>query len=284
MVPYQVEVEDDATASLGADDVALRVAEALSSAFSIDASPIFTAYEAAMSGADADCPNYYDYDGSQYWYDECTSEAGVSFSGYAFYILYDEYESDGVVYDGAALYGVGATSADGEELSFGGSATWYQARPPGIDEDSPDWYLYTANQLQGGFSWSGEDAPDWLAAGQSPDLYALTAWMPSYDLRYVYIDGSIGASGGGVTVFDGLTLYSENVMTSCPNEPYGGMSVRDEQGEWYDVVFHGPAEFESEVDASLCDGCGDLYFHGALLGEVCADFSPLTDWEISPWS
>lgn len=283
--PYVVETPDDAQPSLGTADLELLVADAVARAWTIEATPLFAAYTAVMESADGGCPNYYEQDGNQYWYDECTSEAGAEFSGYAFYYGYDHTLIDGLVYDGGALYGVGsATAPDGSRLEFGGSATAYRAWPDGVAEDAPEFYVYAANQIQGGFAWDGPDAPAWLAAEHAPDLIAQSYYVPAYDGRYVALDGSLGSDADTATVFDTFTLWSDNLITWCPNEPYGSISVRDAEGEWYDILFHGPEAYESEVDESLCDGCGDAWFHGQQLGLVCGDFSTLTDWGTTPWS
>jgi hypothetical protein len=283
-VPYIYTTEDTATASLTVSDLELRVADALASTWTIDATPVFDAYEAVMTGADGYCPNYYELDGNQYWYDDCTSDLGAAFSGYAFFYRYDGDVIDGLAYTGAALYGVGsATSAEGARLEFGGSAQTYTAVPDGVAEDSDAYYVYSVSQVQGGFAYDAS-TEGWLSNGEAPDLVSVGYYVPSYAGIYVYVDGSPGSSEEGATVFDELILYSENLMPDCPNEPYGGISVRDVDGEWYDIIFHGPSEYGEAVDSALCDGCGDAYFHGELLGEVCADFSVLTNWEVSPWS
>ncbi len=283
--PYLVERDDPAEPTLTTADLELLVADAIANAWNIEATPLFTAYNAVMAAADAGCPNYYEQDGNQYWYDECTAESGAEFSGYAFYYGYEGTDIDGVIYDGGALYGVGsATAADGSRLEFGGSAAGYRAYPAGIAEDAPEYYIYGAQQLQGGFSWDGADAPEWLGAEHPPDLVAQSYYVPAYDGRYVALDGSFGSDAETATVFDTFTLWSDNLITWCPNEPYGSISVRDAEGEWYDILFHGPEAYESEVDEALCDGCGDAWFHGEPLGRVCGDFSGLTDWGTTPWS
>ena len=59
--------------------------------------------------------------------------------------------------------------------------------------------------------------------------------------------------------------------------------MRDSEGEWYDVNFQGPPYQGARVLPNDCDGCGQVYYRGELLGEVCPDFSILTDWEDRPW-
>lgn len=282
-VPYIYDAEDDDTAPLlTTADVEARIADALGLVWEVDANPIFPAYHAAMAAADSGCPNYYDYEGSEYWYDDCTSDAGASFSGYAFNLVYADTPYDTYFLNGEALYGVGTATIDGATLSFGGSAAFYTATPD-LPEDDASYYVSTVNQVQGGFAYDGSEADGtWLEEGEAPDLYGYTYYAPSYEGRYAYVDGAVLVDDTPV-VFDTVYMYSENLAPDCPNEPFGGMSVRDENGEWYDVVLHGPEEYGAQVDASLCDSCGDVYFHGELLGSACADFAALTDWEQAPW-
>ena len=283
-VPYIYDAEEEATPTLTADDVAVRIGEALGGLWDISASPIFPAYHAAMAGSDDGCPNYYEYDGNAYWYDDCESDAGATFSGYAFDYVYADYPYKNVLLNGEALYGVGSVSTSEGSLSFGGSATFYTVTPD-LPEDDANWYITAYNQVQGGFAGDGDDAAGtWLEAGEAPDLYTASYYVPSYEGRYIYADGAVTADDGTPVVFDTLALYSANLIPECPDEPYGGMSVRDENGEWYDVVFHGPSEYGAETDPALCDACGDVWYHGELLGSACADFGSLTSWEgQTPW-
>lgn len=284
-VPYIYEEDDPAEPSLSADEVSVLLDEALAKVWLVNAQPLFPAYHAAMDAAEDGCPNYYDYEGSEYWYDDCSSDAGAAFSGYAFDVVYVDYPYGDAVLNGEALYGVGSvTTPEGDTLAFGGSATFYTVTP-NLPEDDPDYYINGNNQVQGGFSYDGDVGEGtWLANGEAPDLVTVSYYLPPYDGRYAYVDGAVSAADGTPIVFDGLYLYSDNLVPECPNEPYGGMSVRDADGEWYDVIFHGPAEYGDAVDEALCDGCGDVYFHGQQIGSACGDFATLNDWEGTPWS
>lgn len=284
-VPYIYEDDDPAVPTLTADDVAVLLDEALAKVWLVNAEPVFPAYHAVMDAADEGCPNYYEYDGSEYWYDDCTSDGGAAFSGYAFDVVYTDYAYGDGVLNGEALYGVGsATAPDGTTLSFGGSATFYTVTP-NLPVDDPDYYINGNNQVQGGFAYDGAGAEGtWLGEGEAPDLITVSYYLPAYDGRYSAVDGAVSAADGTTIVFDLLYLYSANLVPDCPDEPYGGMSVRDADGEWYDVIFHGPAEYGDPVDTALCDGCGDVYFHGELIGSACGDFATLNNWEGTPWS
>ncbi|MFN7145156.1 MAG: hypothetical protein ACK4YP_15370, partial [Myxococcota bacterium] len=239
---------------------------------------VFPAYDAVMVGAEESCPAYYDYNGSQYWYDQCTSSAGTKFSGYSFYQLYDNYDAgDGAVYNGEALYGVAEiVTPDGHSFSAGGTAYNLVATGAG--------YTYYSSVLTGSFAYDGpEAAGTWLGSGISPDLtlvgYATEAG------NYMNIDGGLSGMGGQLdtVVFDTVVIFDGALGSACPTEPGGVISVRDDVGYWYDVVFDGPADYGEAAEARLCDGCGAAYFRGEPLGDVCVDFSALLDWEVAPW-
>jgi hypothetical protein len=61
------------------------------------------------------------------------------------------------------------------------------------------------------------------------------------------------------------------------------VSLRDSDGNWYDVVFDGPILYDDVIDPAVCDGCGEAWYRGEPMGTVCADFNALVDWEVSPW-
>lgn len=279
-VPYIFEEEEPPVPTLSADQLAATIVEGVGAVWGYSATPVFSAYEAGMSGSSEGCPNYYDYDGSAYWYDSCTSAGGTEFSGYSFYQQFHDWDAgDGSIYNGASLSGVGSiTSPDSSRLEFGGSA--YQiVITSQLALDDPSYYSGMYLVIQGGFSGTGAGAEGtWLDGDAGPDLALYTYYAPSYDGRAVSLEGSLGGLAGGAeaVVFDSLYLMSPNLVPDCPGEPYGVVSVRDAEGSWYDVVFDGPETYESDVDPDLCDGCGEAYFRGEALGPVCGvDFTGL---------
>jgi hypothetical protein len=281
--PYIYEEESPPSADLAAADLESAIDAAVASVLALNAAPVFPAYHAAMAGAQSDCPAYYDYQGSQYWYDQCSTDAGTSFSGYGFYQLYDDYDAgDGVVYDGESLSGVAQiTTPEGYNFAAGGAAYNLVAYSP-VDAE---WrYTYFASVIQGAFAWDGPEADGtWLADGLAPDL-SVAAYNTDYG-NFASVDGGLSGLGGDVdtVVFDGVVLIDASLGSSCPSEPSGTVSVRDAYGNWYDVVFDGPPDLETTADPDLCDGCGAAFFHGEPVGAVCADFTPLLDWETAPW-
>jgi hypothetical protein len=287
-VPYVVDEPDPPVPALTAEAIEAAIGEAVAGVLAVHAGPVLAAYVEAMAGSDG-CPDYDDYDGSRYWYDECTSAAGTAYSGYAFWVAYDAWaDGYGNVYDGHALYGVGDIAlADGTRFEFGGSAYEIVATPAGVDPLDPAWHVYYQSVVQGAFAYDGPAAAGtWLAEGGEPDLNATVYYAPAYDGKVVALAGSAAATADGVAtavVLDDVVLMSDNLVPDCPGEPSGVVSVRDADGQWYDVLFDGPAEYGAATDPDLCDGCGSAWFRGELLGTVCPDFSPLLGWEGRPW-
>jgi hypothetical protein len=280
--PYIFDEEAPPVADLEAGDLEAAIESAIALSLTLNAAPIFPAYDAAMVGAEESCPAYYDYQGSQYWYDTCTASTGARYSGYSFYQLYDGYDAgDGSVYDGQTVYGVAEiVTPDGYTYEAGGSAQNLVATGPG--------YTYFSSVIAGSFAWDGpEAAGTWLETGVSPDITLLGYVIPESG-NYIMLDGGLSGLGGDLdtVVFDAVVLFdfAGPSGSPCPTEPGGVVSVRDGVGNWYDVVFDGPSEYGLEMsDPALCDGCGSAWFRGEPIGEVCADFTSLLDWEVSPW-
>lgn len=286
-VPYVFDEEAPPAPALAPEELEAAVEEAVARAFTLNASPVFPAYAAAMAGAEAGCPDWYEADGNVYWYDQCTASTGARFEGYSFYQVYaDTPSGDGGFLDGEAVYGVAqVTTADGHTFEAGGSAYAYSVDYYDADGVTVA-YSAIASAVAGAFLWDGPEADGtWLGSAISPDLsmYALIA--PAYDARGAWLDGGLSGLGGAVdtVVFEDLFLYDAVLGSTCPTEPGGLVSVRDGNGDWYDVLFDGPAEYGATSDVALCDGCGVAFFRGEEVGTVCADFGPLLAWEASPW-
>lgn len=279
--PYLVEEEDPPEPSFDADALADAIDQGLVAALAIQAEPVFAPYAQVMTAADAACPSYYEADGNVYWYDVCTSDAGTSFNGYSFYYLYDQYDGgDGILYDGQAISGVATvTEPDGHVFEAGGTA--YHLSGENAD------YLIWYSIVQGGFSWDGEGSEGtWLAGGLAPTMAMTAYYVKAMDGRAFMVEGGVSGLAGDfdTVVLDGIVVWSDNVGAACPEEPGGSVSVRGADGGWYDVLFDGEQEYgEGLPDPDACDGCGQAYFRGAPLGEVCVDFTWLAEWEVSPW-
>lgn len=281
--PYIVPEEDPPTASFSAAELEGAIAEALSLAVALNGSAVFPSYFAVMEGADEDCPNYYETDGNVYWYDVCTSSHGTEFNGYSFYYYYDHYDpGDGGIYTGHAVAGVAQVwDAAGHTFEAGGTA--YDLLIEG------DGYQYWYSVAQGGFSYDGPEADGtWLEEGLAPDMVQTVYYVPDADAKGYALQGSVSGLTGTFSsaVFDGVTMLDSTFATyydACPLEPGGLVSLRDNDGAWYDVLFDGYTDAQPTTPEDLCDGCGQAYFRGEALGEVCVDFTGLNTWEGAPW-
>lgn len=280
-VPYDVAGPDAGTPEFDAGAMSAAITDALSAAKGITGAPVLLAYTTVMATADDTCPNYYDYNGNIYWYDQCTTETGSEFSGYSFYYLYDNFDAgDGNIYNGAQVSGVAQMwDADGHELAIGGAAANL------VLTATDDSYTYWYSVVQGSFSWDGAGTEGtWVTPGMAPDLVLTALEYPDYNARMFYIHGGLSGLGGvyDAVVFDNLTLYDAGIG-DCPEEPGGTISVRDANGYWYDMTLEGQLDTSVSTKASDCDGCAAVWYQGQELGEVCADYTILTTWEGAPW-
>lgn len=264
---------------------AAGAAEAGASAFAalraITAAPIVEAYEEAMEGADSDCPDFFtSEDGISYWYDDCTSGDGTTFSGYGAIVTYTGVEDGGYAWAGDVVYGSGTiTDEDGAVLAINGAAGL-------LDGESVDGVSAAWNVVDGDFSVDGADE-GWLASGLSPSLQMQA--LSFGEIRAFIVTGTLAGLDGEIDAIlaDDMLIGTEETGTPCALEPTGGLSLRDAEGHWTDVLFDVPfdtsTETFGEMDPALCDGCGRAWFQGQDLGEVCFDFSVLLDWDGSPW-
>lgn len=286
--------EETVEPSLNLDDVELGIEEGLAAAMWVDPGELHTTYAAivdpsmdAVVSEEDDCPYYYDYYledyGYFYWYDSCTANDDTYFTGYALSYDYTGLNSYPYQYGNYAyLSGSGSvTDSAGYTLDIGGYSY--------INEyDYYDYYSYHYGYTYGNFSYDDPNSADsWLAAGLSVNLYWYAYHYDNAEgpQNYVTVTGSLAGMEGNVNtiVLTDTYIYTETAGSECAKEPSGTISVRDDEGEWYDVNFQGPPYQGASVLPSDCDGCGQVYFRGELLGEVCPDFSILTDWEDRPW-
>jgi hypothetical protein len=261
------------------------VQEALALLPSIAAADVRDVYDAVMAGGDDGCPLL--YGGSEeggdylYWKEYCSSDEGAAFEGYSYDYSFDGLYADAVTWSGWYLY-LSATMVDaaGDRLQGAGAV----ARRRG---DSDDGWSYFEQVVDGSFTWSGagKGGGAWLGGSVQPTLTRTAYLFPEIDGRAMSLEGGLaGLSGAlGTIAFSGLSLFSPEFGNACAGEPSGVVSVRDGDGNWYDVVFDGPEAWDEPVDAALCDGCGEVWFRGEAVGDACASFDSLLAWEETPW-
>lgn len=271
--PYITEGEQGTAPDLDLDRLGQALSAALATVLDYNAAGVMSAYAAVTDGMDADCPEWYESDGLDYWYDSCQSTDGTQFEGYAYLLpLQDYVDEDGTVYDGTQLYGLATVQDEtGRTFQSRGGAGLFDA----VTQDGAQ---VSYSFMDAGFFDSAATGT-WLADAMDPALVVWTAWHAELAGRQASVDGTITGMDGDieVLVLDQLVL-SDAALGGCPAEPSATLSVLDTEGRWIDLVFgaDGP-------DDLLCDGCGTAYVQGQALGAICADFSPLLDWDQSPW-
>ncbi len=290
--PYLVDEADPVTANLSSEEVGSAVQELLSQIKELNAAPVFEAYEAAMLGAEPGCPDFYEDEGNVYWYDYCYASDGSYFTGYAFSQDYNGQEVDGYSYTGQTVYSVAeVTNANGNVFTGGGSVQLLRA--DSIEGEKDVTHTIWMSVLEGGYAYDGpETAGTWMSEGITPSLTLQFVEIP--EEADIGISGRIFTATGGVSGLQGIagTVVLDNFQVwpaafgnSCPEEPHGIVSVRDDEGLWYDVVFDGsPAWTEEAVAPALCDGCGGIYFRGEKIGSTCVDVLDLPgELGAEPW-
>ncbi len=278
--PYLLDPTDPELPAFDGEALGHVVEEALITLRQSSAEPALLAYAEAMQGIDDGCPTWFDADGIDYWYDQCTAEGGSSYEGYAYAITYDDTPGEGgALYSGAAFFGVARIEdAAGHVFESAGGATYVVGEDP-----SGNRFYYSV--IDDGFGYDGPAAEGtWLSAGLSPAV-ELSAGALTNGGRTFSANGRIAPEAGGITamVFEGLLIADALAGSDCPGEPSGTLSILDGDGLWTDITFDGPTEDTPTQDAADCDGCGGAWSGGVYLGEVCADFSGLLAWSAIPW-
>ena len=287
--PYIYDEDEPAAPELSVEDVAGAVTELIGVLLNLNAGPILTAYEASMSGQQQDCPDYYEQDGSVYWYDYCYAADGSSFSGYGFLYDYVDHEQDGYIYNGQQVYTV-SEIVDSEGATFTGGGGAQNLR---LDYVGTENVMHTtwSSVINGSFAYDGPGTADsWMGEGLAPDGVVYVTEIPEEAGlgvwgRLIVADGGVGGLTGtaNTVVVDTFHVWPAVFGNSCEIEPHGTVSVRDTEGLWYDLVFDGVEAWSEEVvDEADCDGCGTVYFHGDVLGEACVDVSGLMEGG-DPW-
>jgi hypothetical protein len=281
----------DPTPILDLEDVAIAIEELISKVLATNASPVLQGYDSVMVHSDDYCPYAYAYEDlsgpgleTTLWYGGCQTQDGTEYGGYAFHVVYDDYyeAASDVTYNGVYIAGQAEViETDGSTFRAGGVA---YAVSGIVSEGTDAEFHLNYSILSGTFSWDGDEGRSWLSTDLLPDLTLMSYWWPSYDSGYLYLHGGASGLGGTVdtVVFDELQI-ADAAIGWCDKEPYGQASVRDDDGNWYDVIYDGETWDAPALGDGTCDGCGAVYFRGDYLGEACSDFSPLISWELRPW-
>ncbi len=277
--PYIVpdEGNDPVDVDLAAAEAALQ--DALATALAVTALPVQAGYIAAMVGEEDGCPYYYTTADGTYWADNCTSDAGTEFNGYVFAYaesgVPDAY-TPGAFVDYWSLFGAATILDDeGQLMEIGGSAYVGTTYGAGFEAHT--------TAVQGTFRWNGPEASgSWLSTDIDPDFVMYGYTIDGLPGAVMYLDGGLGnLDGGWAVAFDENQIVSSSLGASCGSELTGVVGIRTPTGTWVDVLFDN--EPEGEVEAPLCDGCGEAWVRGEPVGTVCVDATVLIAWEVSPW-
>jgi hypothetical protein len=270
------------TASL--DEIEEALQDALDVAMTIHAAPVQAAYDAAMAGSTFACPYVYATPDGSYWYDSCTASDGSEFDGYVFaYEASDQFDpSSGMFFDSWYAFG-GATveNARGDTLELAGGAVSIK----GTGNSGGVEVLAFQTDVGGTFQWDGPEADGtWLASGIDPDLVSYVTSVPAIDEVSVFLSGGFGGFADGWAVaFDENVVGHPVLGLPCAEELSGTVGVRATDGTWYDVQFQGSDGTDPEYDGARCDGCGDVYYQGEPMGELCVDASTMLAMAVRPW-
>ena len=281
------------TAKLTLPEIERAVEDAILLVRWVDPGKMHDAYDDSESFGDEYCPNYdeeYLEERNQYhWRDACTVAAGGSFSGFVYSNYWGDYTTDNGSYDyaGHATFRGSARVIDGRGNTFiaAGNSNYYERRHyqhgdrtfslnmfGNFRSDHPRYYG----------TWLAEDLN--VSITHSSTMYAHRADRIGGGF-YVYWDASITGIAGEINSvrLSEIYMYSEDEGSMCEIEPSGSISIRDSEGNWYETEFDGPKYQGAGAFPPDCDSCGRVFWRGELLGEICPDFTLLTDWEERPW-
>jgi hypothetical protein len=276
------------TAKLTTQQLGEAMKTGFQAALSLQNQSIFDTYKSLLQTADGPggCPpmtiNPSATRTDIFWQGDCTAQSGTSFRGFGAAVeIKDAVDEHGLITNGwyATLQGRLADAAS-HSLDGAGYAVSASAHP------ADNTYTYYSRELHGTFLVAnGGASTPWTDGTRRVDLAVTAAFVPFSYGHYVAFEGGLSGLSGGVDsiAFQGVELGQLTAGSKCQQEPSGTISLRDPDGQWYDLVFDGPTRAKPDIDAALCDGCGRAYFRGQSIGEICADFSYLFDWGSSPW-
>jgi hypothetical protein len=285
--PYIFDEETDPEPTASAQDVEAALQDALDLTMTINADPVQAAYSKAMTGSTAMCPYVYATPDGSYWYDSCTASDGTEFDGYVFaYEAVDVFDPySGMMVDYWYAFG-GATVRDPSDhvLELAGGAVRYKA----YTNTGPTDYEVYYTDIGGTFAWDGvESAGTWLDSDIDPDLIVQSTVVPSVGAESVVLYGGFG--GFAVGGEDWAVAFDENYVANalmggrCPTELSGTVGVRAPDGSWYDVQFQGWDGVDPDYSDADCDGCGDAFYRGEPMGEICVDLTTMMELGVHPW-
>ncbi|MFT5682289.1 MAG: hypothetical protein ACI8RZ_003207 [Myxococcota bacterium] len=281
---WPTESASDPVAQLTPEQLSDGITAVLDVIFRIDPESLHQAQNSSTDEMEGNCPFTSNTTDTTIWYGQCETKSGAVFSGSVDYANLSAYTEGRYAYSEYALW-IGSASVsytDGNSLWAAGRSEEY------IRQHSETGTKESYHQIYGNFTWSHPSAEgSWLA-----EDYGMVIVLEGQEYTTggtaVMLNGSMSGVGGDASVWQvsDFLLYDsdvDGVASSCTLEPSGVISAQDADGHWYDVYFQGPGTTDVSSFPPECDGCGQLYFNDALLGEVCPDFSSVLSWSDAPW-
>lgn len=279
--PYAPDLDgEDAAAPLTPADLEVGLSELVDYLTTMDAFWYHELWTDLFWGAvDDTCPSLRVHNGMDYWNDRCTAASGVEFRGWTIGFRdggFEEFPGQTLVnFDWLSGHAV-LLLPDGNILENFGDVEHQRRRFEGPGGTTEVWEGF----VYGDFYYSGDNAEGtWLQEPVTNETYFRYEDHPAGH-RAVALSAELAfLSGPVVAVRLEEFLFSDD-PAYCDLEPEGEARLRDREGRWVTVVWDAASK-----DDPACDGCGlATSADGEVVGEVCADFSPLLAWTgANPW-
>jgi hypothetical protein len=218
------------------------------------------------------------------WADFCSTTSDLSFDGYVYWD--SSITQSGDAEDAAGLTISGSRFMAGQGAVRQNNDLQFRFDGQGSDSlylvEAPDYrrYIYSA-LIQGAVAGELSTGNE---IGFRADMYLYTTGgdIDSIEARgdVFWFDDMIQERFDSSSM--DLVMVGDNGAgpDDCPLEPKGWMGIRDQDANWYDLVFMPQDADDStgymDEDRSICDGCGTLYLRGLETqnyGTICPDFT-----------
>ena len=275
-VPWILDETEGEGLSFSPEPLASAIQAVIPTVPLLSGAPVGPAYLEAMSWTTDSCPTWYEDEGTEYWYDNCSTEAGATFEGYAAHVPAPAWVEGDRTWSGSAFWGLATIETPDGTFRSSGSSGHY------IGHDT-DGTIAVSSYAEPGFSYSGPaGSSSWISSGMAPGINIYGERTADGNDGFIAVSASFDQTDGALAIiFEDLLFISEGWGSTCPSEPSGTISILDEEGHWFDILFDGPTWERPLEDPERCDGCGNAWYRGELVGEICVDFTPIAT--LSAW-
>lgn len=290
-----------ATPDLSGVDLVTLWEDAFRELIRVDARAPWASHVDTLERAVPGCPDFYygvpDVENGEFpemgegmsWADHCVTQGDRRFAGYTFWQNSADMEGTVVSLEGLSTTGSRALFTDG--LVSEGDLVFSE-----LDGTIRDSFLRV--QTESTDEWTYNSLVDATITGSAAQSHGMPEGGLRADLVLSYRGGDVQTlddARGNVFFFerrlgdrfDSIAIdlthaAPSNNASDCPDEPYGYISLRDENAFWYDLVFQprygmDDTGFDNQP-YTACDGCGRIYVRGLDQGiDVCPDLSFLWD-------